>query len=298
MALPSGIDTAAKITADVAKKAKAAGQQFVGRYLVPTNYSKALTADEAAVIHGAGLGILLCWETTASRAKAGAAAGAADGKTARELAAAVRVPPGVCVYFAADYKAQPSDYAAIEAYLRAAAEAAKPYEAGLYGHYALCEEMYLRGAVKDLWQCCAWSGSLISRHAYLYQRQGSDGPESKAMAARIGVAVDMDTCGSLELARLWMPGQYLAEDKAPERPMTDREIYEAVQRYAETLPLPQWAADELAEAEALGITDGTRSMQLIPRYQAAILAKRAVAAALREAQPTDDKSVSGLLTED
>ena len=32
---------------------------------------------------------------------------------------------------------------------------------------------------------------------------------------------------------------------------------------------------ELAEAVALGITDGTNPMQLIPRYQAAIMAKRA-----------------------
>jgi len=32
---------------------------------------------------------------------------------------------------------------------------------------------------------------------------------------------------------------------------------------------------ELAEAVALGITDGKNPMQLIPRYQAAIMAKRA-----------------------
>lgn len=38
---------------------------------------------------------------------------------------------------------------------------------------------------------------------------------------------------------------------------------------------PDWAKAELDEAIRLGITDGTRPMQLIPRYQAAIMAKRA-----------------------
>ena len=38
---------------------------------------------------------------------------------------------------------------------------------------------------------------------------------------------------------------------------------------------PAWARAELAEAVELGITDGTNPMQLIPRYQAAIMAKRA-----------------------
>lgn len=38
---------------------------------------------------------------------------------------------------------------------------------------------------------------------------------------------------------------------------------------------PDWAQAELQEAIALGITDGTRPCALIPRYQAAIMAKRA-----------------------
>lgn len=40
-------------------------------------------------------------------------------------------------------------------------------------------------------------------------------------------------------------------------------------------PVPDWAKAELQAAVDLGITDGTRPMQLIPRYQAAIMAKRA-----------------------
>ena len=65
--------------------------------------------------------------------------------------------------------------------------------------------------------------------------------------------------------------------------MTGEEICKALEEYAAKQPLPAWAQAELAEAEAMGITDGTRPCALIPRYQAAIMAKRAVEAALKEA---------------
>lgn len=64
--------------------------------------------------------------------------------------------------------------------------------------------------------------------------------------------------------------------------MTDKEIYEACQRHAGTMPVPKWAADETTEEKECyeraidnGITDGTNPMLLIPRYQAAIMANRA-----------------------
>ena len=61
--------------------------------------------------------------------------------------------------------------------------------------------------------------------------------------------------------------------------MTGKEIYEALQEYTAKLPLPDWARAELEEAKRLGITDGENPMQMVPRYQAAIMAKRAVEAA-------------------
>ena len=63
-----------------------------------------------------------------------------------------------------------------------------------------------------------------------------------------------------------------------EETMTGKEIYEALQEYTAKLPLPDWARAELEEAKRLGITDGENPMQLIPRYQAAIMAKRAAQA--------------------
>ena len=61
-----------------------------------------------------------------------------------------------------------------------------------------------------------------------------------------------------------------------EETMTGKEIYDALQGYLAEQPVPDWAAAELQEAVDLGITDGSRPMELIPRYQAAIMAKRAV----------------------
>ena len=58
--------------------------------------------------------------------------------------------------------------------------------------------------------------------------------------------------------------------------MTGEEIYKELTAYTASLPLPEWAKEELEEAVAMGITDGTDPMGLIPRYQAAIMAKRAV----------------------
>ena len=57
--------------------------------------------------------------------------------------------------------------------------------------------------------------------------------------------------------------------------MTGKEIYDALNDYLSKQPVPSWAKAELEEAVRMGISDGSNPMQLIPRYQAVILAKRA-----------------------
>lgn len=64
--------------------------------------------------------------------------------------------------------------------------------------------------------------------------------------------------------------------------MTDEKFEELMNKYLANQAkkeLPTWAQKEMNEAIKLGITDGTRPMQLIPRYQAAIMALRAAKAA-------------------
>ena len=67
----------------------------------------------------------------------------------------------------------------------------------------------------------------------------------------------------------------LYKAKEPEDTMTDKEVFEAFNRYAKTQTLPTWAVKEYNEAVKAGITDGSDPCGLIPRYQAAIMALRA-----------------------
>ena len=71
-----------------------------------------------------------------------------------------------------------------------------------------------------------------------------------------------------------------ATTKKEDENMTGEEIVRRINEYTATLPAPDWAQAELKEAVELGITDGTNPMGLIPRYQAALMAKRAVDAVM------------------
>lgn len=64
-------------------------------------------------------------------------------------------------------------------------------------------------------------------------------------------------------------------EKEEDEMMTGEQIYNALNEYAATLSLPDWAKEEYQKAVDAGITDGTEPMTLIPRYQAAIMALRA-----------------------
>lgn len=61
--------------------------------------------------------------------------------------------------------------------------------------------------------------------------------------------------------------------------LSGEEIYNRLQAYCLAQPLPAWAEAEYAEAVARGLTDGENPMLFAPRYQAAILALRALRAA-------------------
>lgn len=168
--MTKGIDCATPITASAAKALAASGYRFAARYLVPANYAwKRLTRSKAAAIAGAGLMVVSVYETTANRPAGGAANGRADGASARAEAELIGQPAGSAIYFAVDYDAQPGDYDAIEAYLKAAAAQLPNYTVGVYGSYAVIEEMARRGACRHFWQTYAWSRGNKSARANIYQ---------------------------------------------------------------------------------------------------------------------------------
>lgn len=202
-----GVDTAARLTAEQAKILRSEGVSFVARYLVPEKYGKALTAQEAAILRENGLAVMLCWETTAKRMLGGAAAGAEDGAAAWNLAQALGVPSGTAIYFAADWDVQESEIPACEAYFRAAQIAVAPYNAGVYGGQRVIAALCCETAW--LWQCVAWSGEFLpTAHVIQYQWQHS--PDAKALAEKVGAAVDLDSAASL--AGMWTAEKQIEED--------------------------------------------------------------------------------------
>lgn len=70
--------------------------------------------------------------------------------------------------------------------------------------------------------------------------------------------------------------KYIIPFEIEEEDMSGEEIYNKLNEFLAGRPAPDWAEAELREAVDMGITDGTNPMQLMPRYQAAIMAKRAV----------------------
>ena len=57
--------------------------------------------------------------------------------------------------------------------------------------------------------------------------------------------------------------------------MTGKEIYDALQDFLKTQTAPAGVQEEYQEAIQMGVTDGTNPCQLVPRWQAALMAKRA-----------------------
>lgn len=238
-AMYTGVDTAARLTAAQAAKIKAQGFSFVGRYLVPTMYSKALTADEAALLHDAGLAILLCWEMGGEDMRQGASKGAEHGARARKLAESLNIPSGTTIYFAADYDVPQKDLIYCAQYLNAAKAALGKYQIGAYGGERLITFLADRGMPVSLWQCVAWTNQFNDAAAVIqYAWQGA--AEAKAMAQKTGIpAVDLDSCEDMRAAGMWMP-------TAAAEPW-----------YADTM---RWAAKE-------GICDGTRPMDYATRAE-------------------------------
>ncbi len=70
----------------------------------------------------------------------------------------------------------------------------------------------------------------------------------------------------------------LSDGEKEDDNMTGEEIVRKINEYTAGQKVPDWAEEELKEAVAMGITDGSNPMGLIPRYQAAIMAKRAAKA--------------------
>jgi len=183
-----GIDCSSKINRDTAEKLNNEGYNFACRYHVPEGYTKRLTKAEAEEISAAGLKLLSIFETYSARASEGAAAGGEDGAAAYKVAQELEVPTSAILYFAVDFDAAADKMDSIEAYLKAAREQTGDYEIGVYGSYAVVEEMAKRGACKGFWQTYAWSQGQTSPYMNVYQYSNGQ--------TVAGLSVDLDEAES------------------------------------------------------------------------------------------------------
>lgn len=174
-----------------------AGYRFVCRYLSHDTSGKNLTPSEANSLASAGLWIVVVWESTASRALAGRAAGVVDAQAASKQAAACGMPSDRPIYFAVDFDATSGQQAAINAYLDGAASVLGRNRVGLYAGYYVIKRAFDAHKISYGWQTYAWSGGHWDARAQL--RQYDNGHRLN------GVGVDYDQAGHPDYGQ-WRPG--------------------------------------------------------------------------------------------
>lgn len=181
-----GLDFTTPIDLAKAKQIKAAGYDFICRYVVPEKYAwKRLTTDEAKAASEAGLYILSVYESSEWFMKGGAAQAKIDAKVIRKELHAIGQPHGSAIYFAADFDVTTSyDLDCIERYLRQMTAELPDYQIGIYGEYEVIEVMGDRKACKHFWQTYAWSHGKWSKYANVHQYQNGK--------SLLGLMVDLD----------------------------------------------------------------------------------------------------------
>ena len=150
----------------------AAGVRFACRYISADagndGNGKNLRPAEARALLAAGIAVVMVAESYAARMKEGRPAGVADARHANAVVQALGMP-GVPVYFAADWDAQPADQPAINAYLDGAASVIGRQRTGIYGGYHPVKRALDAGKASYAWQTVAWSAGVWDPRAHIHQ---------------------------------------------------------------------------------------------------------------------------------
>mgnify|MGYP001551982904 CR=1 FL=1 len=211
----------------------AAGMRFACRYL-SHDAAKNLTRAEADDLAAHGVSCVVVWETTATRAGAGRAAGVADAQAAEQQARAAGMPSKPPIYFAVDYDAAPG---AVVPYFQGVASVIGVGRTGVYGGYTVVKSLLDQGVARWAWQTAAWSQGRWDARAVIRQ---------PATTVRInGVTCDNNTAHATDYGQ-WTPG------RTPSIEEDDMQLNESV-----TLPAwvkSAWPADK-------GVADGRIAVQ-------------------------------------
>lgn len=160
--MAQGFDTTQNVTSKLADL-KAAGMDFVGRYLSQSHW-KVVTPAEAAAIAQAGLGLVLVYEDgSTSAGYFSTDRGLEDGSRALQQAGLVGAPAGTTIYFAVDYDATAADVSGpVTAYFQGVVQSfeATGFAIGVYGSGATCDAITGAGLAARGWlsQSRGWRG--------------------------------------------------------------------------------------------------------------------------------------------
>lgn len=181
---------------------KSAGAEYACRYVSHDRTGKNLTRAEAETLSGAGIWLVVVWETSAARALDGRAAGAADARDAAAQAADCGMPGDRPIYFAVDFDASADQQPEIDAYFDGVASVLGRGRTGMYGGYGPVRRAFDAGKITFGWQTYAWSGGRWDDRAQLQQYSnghtlnGVSVDYDRAVAAdygqwRVGVSPEM-----------------------------------------------------------------------------------------------------------
>ena len=196
----------------------AAGYGFVARYL-PNGLVSArvnLSAAEVADMHGAGVAVVMVWESQASRATAGRAAGIEDATYAMAQANVVGLP-GLPIYFAVDFDLPDYSPAAtspvaklgpVGEYFGGVASVLGLARTGVYGGYWAVRRCLDAGLARYAWQTAAWSGGNVDTRIHLFQRLGT--------ASVDGVACDVNEARQTDFGQNAEDNMALSDDQFTE----------------------------------------------------------------------------------
>jgi hypothetical protein len=138
--------------------------KFVARYLSPDS-TKNITAAEVVAYRAAGIATVTVWESTATRALDGYAAGQADAREADAQRAAVGLPADHPIYFAVDTD---TTWGSVSAYFAGVISELGIARVGIYGGYNVCQGA-VRIGIPYIWQTPAWSNGLWASRTSIRQ---------------------------------------------------------------------------------------------------------------------------------
>lgn len=150
---------------------KAHGFTGVMRYFSHDD-GKNLSHDELVDYLNNGLDVGVVWESTATRALGGAAAGTADGQAA--LAEANAIGFTGRLYAAVDFDINDAQKPVAKQYQDAFNDATGGRSRAAYGGFYLVKYLKENGSIDLMWQTLAWSGGQVYDGVQLYQNGQTD----------------------------------------------------------------------------------------------------------------------------